>query len=95
MKTLIDSMPLFFGSSCSADKTDDGFVISSGYDDCGFQATHQNGVLTFSNTIIGQESENTNGLLLGSAISFTVSCKFFDQRKFLKNQTSFSTSRSL
>ena len=73
----------FSGSSCSAVQTSTGFSITSNFDECDFEATHENGVLTFSNTIVGQELENNFGLYLGgSTTSFTVSCKFLDQRNF-------------
>ena len=80
LRTLIKSA---FLSDCSAELTSDGFTISSTYDDCGFQATHENGVLTFSNKVVSDQADNNFGLILGrGTFSFDVSCKFADQRKF-------------
>ena len=70
----------FDGTDCSAVETDEGFAINASLDDCGFEASHENGVLTFSNTIVGEESENDLGIILGNSASFTVSCQFVDER---------------
>ena len=88
---------LAFLSECPCQQTDNGFTINSTFDDCGFKATHENGVLIFSNTVSNQPGNNF-GLLLGplTSISFDVSCKFFDQRKFwklIRKDCSFYTRR--
>ena len=71
-----EKFALFSNSGCSASETADGFRINSTFDNCGFQKRHENGVLIFSNSIIGR-----NSFLLGEETSFVVSCKFMDHRK--------------
>ena len=66
----------FSDGNCVATETPDGFSISSSFDDCGFQTKHENGILTFSNSIVGQDS-----LFLGKETSFVVSCQFMDERE--------------
>ena len=66
----------FSDSNCIASQTADGFSITSAFDECGFQTKHENGVLTFSNSIVGQDS-----LFLGKETSFVVSCQYMDERK--------------
>ena len=74
MKTC-EKFALFSNSDCSVSATADEFKLNSTFDDCGFEQRHENGVLTFSNSIVGRDS-----LLLGEETSFVVSCKFMDQR---------------
>ena len=57
----------FSDANCIASETPDGFSIRSSFDDFGFQTKHENGVLTFSNSIVGQDS-------------FLVTCQFIDER---------------
>ena len=61
------------------------FETTTSFDECGFQASHEDGVLVFSNKV-SSEPGNNFGLLFGPipAFSFDISCKFHDVRNFLK-----------
>ena len=72
----------FTDNNCNAVETENGFTLDSTFENCGFEATHENGVVTFSNTITGDNVANNGDgptLYMGSSVSFTVSCQFFDQ----------------